>query len=67
MTAIMIPQKFVCEKQERVGVSPMRRGIGWEHGKLNSSTTFAQSIKCIIIDWDIGSARDCAGAQGKLT
>lgn len=41
--------------------------MGWEDGKLNSSTTFAQSIKCIIIDWDIGSARDCAEAQGGLT
>lgn len=39
-----------------------RRAIVWKDGKLNSST-FAESSKCIIIDWDTGSARDSAGAR----
>lgn len=34
----------------------MRLAVVWKDGKLNCST-------CIIIDWDTGSARDCAGAR----
>lgn len=51
------PQICVRKKTGVVCGSPGGlRAFEWKDGKLNSST-------CIIIDWDTGSARDCAGAR----
>lgn len=62
VTAIMIPPILREREKEEFAARLVGGELSGKDGKLNCPT-FAQSSKCIIIDWDPGSARDCAGAR----